>query len=280
MTTPVSAQNGAEILVTKFKATGGFYAGPVTAKQPTDASTPLDTALKPLGYIGKDGLKRARNFDQYEVIAAGSKLIKTVPKVLHLEYEITLMQSDAQTLTEVFGPENVITDPVTGVVRIRHNAKAMPLRTFVFEMADGANSLREVVAVGQVVKVGDVHYGIGEETTYTITIQAMDDAFGDKANTYQEFGDGPAAGGSTGGSTGSTGGTTALATAAIINGDVDHLTIDNPGSGYTSDPVVNITGDGSGATAQAHVSGGQVVNLTMLTVGSGYTYADVTISAP
>jgi hypothetical protein len=192
MAIPANPHQGADILVTNFRATGGFYAAPVGTELPTDAKTALDPAFKCPGYVNKDGLKRATSVDQHEVIAAGSKLIKSVPKVKHVSYDLTLMQSDMPALIEVFGPENV-TKNAAGVIEIKHNAKAMPLRSFVFEMADGVNSLREVVAIGQVVKVGDAHFGIGEEVTYPITIQAMDDENEDKAKTYQEFGDGPEA---------------------------------------------------------------------------------------
>ena len=74
---------------------------------------------------------------------------------------------------------------------------------------------------------------------------------------------------------------------------VGGLTLTNPGSGYTAEPLVTITnaaGDttGKGATAKAIVdltagspTLGQVVGLELITVGSGYTSApSVTIAPP
>lgn len=50
------------------------------------------------------------------------------------------------------------------------------------------------------------------------------------------------------------------------------------GSGYTSDPTVTITGDGTGATATANRTGNTVTSITITDKGTDYTIADVTIT--
>ena len=57
---------------------------------------------------------------------------------------------------------------------------------------------------------------------------------------------------------------------------VSTITVNNPGSGYTADPVVTITGGGgTGATAAATIDPGTgtVAAIEILTTGSGYTAA-------
>lgn len=182
------------VLTTKFKATGGMYScNAGEAVIPEDAVTPLDEKFQAVGYINEDGLKRSNEKDQYEVVAAGGVKVKTVTKGFDVSYVLTLMQSDLPALVEVFGAHNVSMNPETGTIRIRHNAANMPVRSFVWELADGMNSVREVCARGQVTNVDDVTFGTGEETVYTITITALDDENGDKANTYENLGDGPEA---------------------------------------------------------------------------------------
>ncbi|HEU0295091.1 MAG TPA: hypothetical protein VFR47_20280, partial [Anaerolineales bacterium] len=76
-------------------------------------------------------------------------------------------------------------------------------------------------------------------------------------------------------------GATATATVDPQTGAITAITITNPGSGYTSAPLVDITGLGSGAQATAVVdfSGNSVVNqVTVDVAGGGYTAPAVTIS--
>jgi len=76
-------------------------------------------------------------------------------------------------------------------------------------------------------------------------------------------------------------GSQATATASIVSGFVIGGSVTSGGSGYTSAPVVTITGNGSGATATATVSSGAVTTITITSAGSGYTTgATITIAAP
>lgn len=59
---------------------------------------------------------------------------------------------------------------------------------------------------------------------------------------------------------------------------INQIDIVNPGVGYTSKPVITITGDGLGATAEAIVINGRVENIKILTPGTDYTTATVTIT--
>jgi len=52
----------------------------------------------------------------------------------------------------------------------------------------------------------------------------------------------------------------------------------NAGYGYSSTPVITISGDGSGATAEALVVGGRIRSVTVTNPGINYTVATVSIS--
>lgn len=189
----MSANNANAVLVTKPKATGGiYYTRDLTVKVPTDATTRLPDEYINLGYIGPDGITRTIDKEIHEVLAAGGVTVKKVPKSSSVDYELALMQSDMDVLTAVFGPDNV-TRNEQGVIRIQHNAKEMPVCSWVLDMADGENSWREVIERGQVTSVGDVTMGTGEETLYTITISGLNDVENNMANTLLQDGDGPEA---------------------------------------------------------------------------------------
>ena len=63
-------------------------------------------------------------------------------------------------------------------------------------------------------------------------------------------------------------------------GGIKSITVTNYGSGYTSEPIVTITGGGgNGAAAEAVLSGTTVGSITVTNAGSGYTSAPtVTVS--
>ncbi len=68
------------------------------------------------------------------------------------------------------------------------------------------------------------------------------------------------------------GGIGAIANAILAPGAVTGITLDNPGSNYTSVPEVEITGGGTGATATATLSSdGTISGVTLVSGGSGYT---------
>lgn len=76
-------------------------------------------------------------------------------------------------------------------------------------------------------------------------------------------------------------GVAATATASRASGFVIGAEITNGGSGYTSAPLVTITGSGSGATATATLTGGVVTDITITSAGSGYSGgATITIAPP
>lgn len=56
------------------------------------------------------------------------------------------------------------------------------------------------------------------------------------------------------------------------------IQVTNPGTNYTSEPTVTITGDGSGATATAKIVNGKIESITVTNRGINYTSALVTIS--
>ncbi len=72
---------------------------------------------------------------------------------------------------------------------------------------------------------------------------------------------------------------TATATATAAAGAVSSITVTNGGRGYTTPPVVSISG-GSGATANATIINGSVTAINILAGGTGYTTPIVTIVAP
>ena len=76
----------------------------------------------------------------------------------------------------------------------------------------------------------------------------------------------------------------AVQNAAIAGRQIVGFSIDAAGTGYTSNPTVAITGNGTGAAASAVQSGGSIVKITIddsastLKMGTGYDYASIALS--
>lgn len=67
----------------------------------------------------------------------------------------------------------------------------------------------------------------------------------------------------------------------IVAGQITKITLTKQGSGYINEPVVTITGDGTGATARAIIAGGVVTGFEITNAGvTPYTFANVTIADP
>jgi len=59
---------------------------------------------------------------------------------------------------------------------------------------------------------------------------------------------------------------------------ISAISITNPGTGFTSSPLITIDGDGTGANAAATIVNGQIRSIEILNRGIDYTRATITIS--
>ncbi len=69
--------------------------------------------------------------------------------------------------------------------------------------------------------------------------------------------------------------------AAAVGGSIDIVNIINSGNNYidgTTQEIISISGDGSGAVLKANVAGGQIHDIVIQNRGQNYTYADLTIT--
>jgi len=62
-----------------------------------------------------------------------------------------------------------------------------------------------------------------------------------------------------------------------VDGDIAFIRVDNGGDGYTSAPILEIRGDGTGATAVPIMIGESIDFIQVSNAGSGYTHAEVHI---
>ena len=179
----MSAPNSANVSVGKPLAAGGIFAGPTTATIPTDATTAL-TGFTGLGYVSEDGLTNTVETDTESIQAWGGDTVLTVRTSRTETFAWTFIETNADVLAEVYGPDNVSGDLESGLTVI-HNNKELPRRAYVFEiLMTGDRVKRIVVPNGQITEVGDVVYTDGEAIGYEVTLSTFPDEDG---NTVYEY---------------------------------------------------------------------------------------------
>ena len=69
-------------------------------------------------------------------------------------------------------------------------------------------------------------------------------------------------------------------TDTTLLGMLGYIDVTNPGAGYTTTPIISISGDGIDAEAACNVTQGRISNITILNRGEDYTTMSVTFNPP
>ena len=177
------AQNALEVSVGKPRAAGGIYSAEPTTTPPTDATTALGSTFKNLGYVSDDGLVNGIAIDTSDIIAWGGDKVLTVRTSRSETFAWTFIQTNADVLAEVYGPDNVT--ETGGALTVLHNNKDLPARLYVFEILLTGNRVKRIVVPNaQITEVGDVTYVDGDPIGYEVTLAAYPDDAGNTAYEY------------------------------------------------------------------------------------------------
>lgn len=181
----MAAPNSSKVSAGKPNATGAIYAAPITTTAPTDATTALDAAFVPLGYVSDGGLTNAVSTETSDTKAWGGDTVMRSLTGRDETFSWSFIHSlDEDVIKEVYGQANV-TVASDGAITVAKNGLAMPRRVFVFEMSlTGGRVKRIVVPEAQITEVGDVVYNDGDPIGYDVTLTAYPD---DEGNTSYEY---------------------------------------------------------------------------------------------
>lgn len=175
-------------------ATGGVLVGEVGSTAPTDATTELDAAFAPAGYIGEDGLTESIDRSTDKIKAWGGDVVKVVQTDFSTTYKFTFLETlNADVLKTVFGDDKVTTTAATSTKGTLHTVKVtgdtLPHKAFVFEVKDGDARIRIHVPDGQITEIGDITYSDSDVIGYEVTVEAFRDSTLD-ANAVKYLDDG------------------------------------------------------------------------------------------
>lgn len=169
---------------------GVMFRGPIGAELPTDALSELDELFIDQGIVGEDGVSQAITRDTEDVKAYGGDIVYTLQTDFGEEFTVVLYESrNVETLKTVFGEGNV-TEDGEGNITVLHNKAKLPRSSFIFDHEIDQGVKRQVMAIGQVVSVGDIVNVHSDIVKYELTVKAFPDADGNVLTEYLAADDG------------------------------------------------------------------------------------------
>lgn len=165
----------------RVAVTGAVYVGPQDAEAPTDATAPVGSEFKDLGYVSDEGVteSRERSTNQIRAWQKGA-LVREVTTESSMRYSMRLIETKKETL-ELFYGVKVAAD---GSIEI-DPSESGGRQSFVLDVLDGEEEIRLYVKSGEVSEVGDIVYQNGEAVGYEVTITAYPDDNGVAAKRWQ-----------------------------------------------------------------------------------------------
>ena len=166
---------------------GDVSIAPVGSTLPTDASTALDAAFKPAGFISDAGVTVTQNVETLEVPAWQSpQAARTIVSGLERDLSYELLEWTAETLVHAHGNAGVFTDNADGSADFVPAAIDQQLEVaMVIDALDGANKYRIVIERAVVVDTGDIVFSREGAAMLPVTSRQLAGSPG--VNGYQIF---------------------------------------------------------------------------------------------
>lgn len=183
----------ASVLAGKPLTTGGVLIAPMGTALPTTAVAVPAAGFVAAGYIGDDGVTESVDRSTDKVKAWGGDTVKVLSTDFGVTYQFSFLESlNTDVLKTVYGDANVAVTAATsttGTLRtVKINNDDLPHKQFIFEIKDGPARIRIVIPDGQITEVGEITYNDGEVISYSVTVEAFEDAAGNNAYKYLDNG--------------------------------------------------------------------------------------------
>jgi hypothetical protein len=168
-----------------------MYYAPLGTALPTDASTALVAAYKPLGYISEDGIRPALDTSVDKIKAFGGDVVAALLTDESRSFEVTLLEVfGSEVNTFLFGSGNVtVTAPTVSVgtkTYVQDKGGKPAQCVIVLDLKHGTKRRRLVVPIADPTVTGEEPYTDGGLMAYTLAIEALKNASGVRVYDYLE----------------------------------------------------------------------------------------------
>lgn len=183
--------NTRNVAAAKPFAGGGIYKAVIGTALPTDATTALAAAYKPLGYVGEDGIAPTIDTSVEKIKAFGGDVVAMLLSDESRSFAFTLLEVFSQDVNEfVWGSANVVVTPATlttGTKLAVQDKGGKPDQcVLVFELKHGQKRRRLVVPQADPVVTGEEPYTDGGLTAYSLEAEAIKNVAGVRVFDYME----------------------------------------------------------------------------------------------
>lgn len=158
-----------DVAVGKASPAGVLYWAPLGTPLPTDPTTQLNSAFKPVGLLNEDGLTNAADMDKTEVADMDGNTVLTIVSSYKETMQFVMLETNENSLKMRYGTENVST---TGnITKVDHKVPSGERLVLVADilMAGNDKRQRKIMPDATLGEVGDVQYHSSDAITYDVT---------------------------------------------------------------------------------------------------------------
>lgn len=166
----MTAKTTTEVLSGAPNVAGYVFSAPLSADNPTNASAPLGAGFVNLGYISDEGITIRQGSTVVEIRDWFGEVIETLDDEVSASVSMTLMQTGATTLKEIYGDANVTAGVDGKVTSAAFTGDPLPHKKWAWELKNAKGLGRIFAEDGKITEIGEQNITKSGIISYPVTV--------------------------------------------------------------------------------------------------------------